>query len=194
MKAKDTYHHGDLRRALLEGAVVEVAERGVAAFSLSALARTLKVSSAAPYRHFADLEALFAAVAVEGYARLGARFSLRLAAGEGGPEAAVVAMGIAYVEFAAEEPGYFAVMFGGVVDKARFPEVRAAGDHVLARLLGTVAELGGTAADALSFWALAHGYAVLVREGLWAETPGAPPPAEAAAAAGRSLIAGIRAR
>lgn len=190
MIEKTAYHHGDLRRALLDGAVAEVAAHGVGAFSLSALARACNVSTAAPYRHFADREALFAEVAIEGYARLAARLEGR-AAGAHGPDGVVLAMGDAYLDFAQAEPGYFAVMFGGVVEKDRFPAVRIAGDATLAALVAAVGQIGGTSGDALSFWALAHGFAILAREGLWRETPGAPPIAEAMRAAGRALLVGI---
>lgn len=190
MSVKTGYHHGDLRRALLDGAVAEVAAHGVGAFSLSALARACNVSTAAPYRHFADRDALFAEVALEGYERLAHRLAGR-AAGADAPAEVVLAMGLAYLEFAEAEPGYFAVMFGGVVEKDRFPAVRAAGDAALGAVVAAVGAVGGTPADALSFWALAHGFAILGREGLWRETPGAPPIGEAMRAAGQALLVGI---
>lgn len=188
MDPKRGYHHGDLRRQLLDGAVAFCAEHGPAAFSLSALARALGVSSAAPYRHFADKDALFAAVAEEGYQRLG---ELLAAARREAPVESVVEMGHAYLRFAGSDRGHFAVMFGGGVDKDRFPVVRVAGDAALAALVGEVTRAGGQAADALTVWALAHGFATLEREGLWGETPGAPGLHDAAEAAVRTLLAGM---
>lgn len=192
MTARDSYHHGDLRRALLDGAVAEIGARGVAGFSLSALARACEVSSAAPYRHFADREALFAEIAIEGYGRLAERLAARAAAADA--EAALLGMLRAYLDFAREDGGHFAVMFGGVCDKGRFPALREAGDAALAVLVAAVERVGGTAADAVGFWALAHGFATFAREGVWKDLADAPPIEVAAEAAGRALLAGIRPR
>ena len=67
MKANSTYHHGDLRAALLKVAAAEIERVGYESLSLRELAEKLGVSRAAPYRHFADRRALLAAVAAEGF-------------------------------------------------------------------------------------------------------------------------------
>jgi AcrR family transcriptional regulator len=64
------YHHGDLRRALLEAAVQAIAEVGPAAVSLRDLARRVGVSHAAPAHHFGDKAGLLTAVAADGFRRL----------------------------------------------------------------------------------------------------------------------------
>lgn len=68
--AKTSYHHGDLRRALIGAALELVRQRGLDGFTLREAARIVGVSQAAPYRHFADKEALLAGVAEEGYRKL----------------------------------------------------------------------------------------------------------------------------
>ncbi len=70
ISAKRGYHHGDLRAALLEAAREVLAKEGVEALTLREVARRAGVTHAAPYRHFADKEALLAAVATEGFAAL----------------------------------------------------------------------------------------------------------------------------
>src|SRR5271154_7296376 len=69
-KRRDTYHHGDLKRALTDAALALVREKGPKGFSLSEAARRAGVSVAAPYRHFADKAQLLAAVAEEGFIQL----------------------------------------------------------------------------------------------------------------------------
>lgn len=110
-RAGDGYHHGDLRRALLEAALVLVAERGVDGFTLREVARRAGVSHAAPYHHFADKADLVAALAEQGFG--GLAIALRTA-GEGGggtPADAVRRMGVAYVRFAIEHPATFRLLF-----------------------------------------------------------------------------------
>ena len=70
MAEKSNYHHGDLRQALIDGAIALIAEQDISSLSLREVARRVGVSHAAPYRHFADKEALLAAVAEEGFIRL----------------------------------------------------------------------------------------------------------------------------
>jgi AcrR family transcriptional regulator len=190
------YHHGDLRAALIDGAVMLIAERGVQRFSLAELSRTLDVSAAAPYRHFADRDELLAAVAVRA---LGA-FAEALAAGSSEtdpPEQKLAAMAAAYVRFAAGRPALFGLVFGlGLDRKKRHPELRQAYETVEAMLEASVAELcaddpepAGPLSDAIE--ATAHGYAALLTDG-----PEPPAPADIdraaaqAAQATRALIQG----
>src|SRR5919107_731159 len=80
---RKTYHHGDLRQALLDAALELLRAEGAAALTLRAVARAAGVSQAAPYRHFADRGALVAAVAEEGFERLGAAMMGAMAADPG---------------------------------------------------------------------------------------------------------------
>lgn len=105
-----SYHHGNLRAALLERAEAVLAESGVDGLSLRALARDLGVSHAAPSRHFRDRQALLDALAVSGFTRLNER--LRTAAESPGPVAARLAeLGRAYVDFAVTHAPLLNLMF-----------------------------------------------------------------------------------
>ena len=110
-KPRDQYHHGDLRRALLEAAVRTLQKRGFDSLTLRAVGSELGVSRSALYRHFADKSALLTAVASEGFRRLHA--DLRGAwVGGGKGRAGSLAMGEAYVRFALQNPWHYRVMFG----------------------------------------------------------------------------------
>ena len=76
-KPLNTYHHGDLRDALVQAALREAEQGGPEAVNISALAKKLGVSQPAPYRHFSDREALLAAVTAEAFRRFSARRSAR---------------------------------------------------------------------------------------------------------------------
>src|SRR5689334_8708216 len=121
-----SYHHGDLRNALLQTALRLVAERGPEGFSLREAAREVGVSPSAAYRHFADKEALLYALALDGHARLANAMERALGrvAGERGTAAhaaaALNAIGEAYVEFAVRHPSHFRVMFGPCMETEGF--------------------------------------------------------------------------
>ena len=122
-----SYHHGDLRRALVSSALEILSEHGVAGLSLRAVARRAKVSAMAPYRHFADKEALLAAVAEHGFRQLTIRFSAAATAAPD-PRAALDALGVAYVVFACDEPSLFKLMFGPAIEeKPAHPGLNEAG-------------------------------------------------------------------
>jgi len=105
------YHHGDLRRALLDAALELVAEKGPDGVSMREAARRVGVSSGAPYRHFADVGSLMRELAVEGIARSDQAMQDRIAALDAPQPVDVFrAMGIAYVTFAVENPAWFRVM------------------------------------------------------------------------------------
>jgi AcrR family transcriptional regulator len=98
-----SYHHGDLRRAMTAAAATAVAERGPAGLSLRELARIAGVSHAAPAHHFGDKAGVLTAVATEGYTLLADALN------DAGDD--LLAAGLAYVRFAVDHPGHFAVMF-----------------------------------------------------------------------------------
>jgi AcrR family transcriptional regulator len=103
-----TYHHGDLRAALVKAAAAEIERTGYENLSLRELAASLGVSRAAPYRHFVDRRALLAALAAEGFDELTAIH--RGAIGKT-PQARLAAAGRGYLAFAAERPQMFRLMF-----------------------------------------------------------------------------------
>ena len=110
-KPPGRYHHGELRRALIDAALAVIERDGVSALSLRELARRLGVSHAAPAHHFADKAALLVEIAREGFERFGAALA---AAAEAAPDddARLAAVGRAYVDFALAHPATFRVMFG----------------------------------------------------------------------------------
>src|SRR6516164_3620747 len=113
---RGSYHHRDLRRVLTRSALEILSEAGVAGLSLRAAARRAKVSAMAPYRHFADKEALLAAVAEHGFQLLEARLTTATATAAD-PRAGLAALGVAYVLFAHDEPSLFKLMFGPSIEK-----------------------------------------------------------------------------
>lgn len=180
------YHHGDLPASVLRAAGRLLEIQGVEKLRMRELARRAKVSHNAPYRHFADREALLAALATEGFERLDE--SLRLAAGAGG----LRAMGEAYVRFALEHPQHFRLMFGRRPAGAGSARLRAVSSELFGRLAGALAARVPAAADArhasLAAWALVHGLALLLLEGCaGGETSG-----EARAALVRAVLGSVR--
>jgi AcrR family transcriptional regulator len=107
---KSNYHHGDLANALVAAALKLVEQDGEAAVSLRDLAQSLGVSRAAPYRHFADRDALLAAVAAEGFEDLNRRYAAALE-GPGDGKARLSAATAAFFGFAYEKPGLYRLMF-----------------------------------------------------------------------------------
>ena len=160
-----SYHHGDLRRALIDAAAALVAKGGPAAVSLREAARAVGVSHAAPYRHFASREALLAAVATLGFEELGRR--LELAREQSPPHERLQALGAVYVRFALERRGAYLLMFGDAVEKADHPELQATARRAFGILEEVVqAETGPKTARpaAAAAWALVHGLAHLAAD------------------------------
>jgi AcrR family transcriptional regulator len=172
--SKATYHHGDLRAALLDAALEVLEEDGATALSLRGVARRAGVSSAAPYRHYADREALVSAVAAVGYRDL----AERLAAAHPAPStpAQLADVAVAYVRFATERPALFRIMFSEPCDRDNDERVAATATVTL-YLREIVARcFPDSDADALApaIWALVHGLAFLHLDGkLDAPTPAA---------------------
>src|SRR6266545_4828439 len=107
---KASYHHGDLRHALLESALAIVSEEGVRDVSLREVARRAGVTYAAPYHHFADKSALLAAVGAQGFEGLIEELERAQARSEN-LERQLLAMSEAYLTFARTHPSHYRVMF-----------------------------------------------------------------------------------
>jgi AcrR family transcriptional regulator len=172
MSTSSQYHHGDLRAACLRAAMELLEESGATALSLRAVARRAGVSPAAPYRHYANREALISAVAAVGYRDL----AEHLAAVH--PEPAtpndLAAVAVAYVQFALRRPALFRVMFGEPCDPdsgERVAAVSAISAYVEA-IVQRCFPLAEPEALATAIWALVHGLAFLHLDGkLDAATP-----------------------
>ncbi|MCJ0762967.1 TetR/AcrR family transcriptional regulator [Variovorax terrae] len=197
---KSAYHHGDLPRALVDAAQQLIEAGGGARLTLREAAQAAGVSVAAPYRHFADREALLAAVLAKGFRELAHRTDEdRRAASDA--MAGLMAVGLAYVRFAADHPAIYRLMFGAECDKAAHPDLMAAGHEALTVLIEAVAtcKAAGLIGDAdvqqvaLAGWSLSHGLASLHADGLLAAAM--PGDLQATAhALMRMLIDGVRPR
>lgn len=170
--SKATYHHGDLRAALVHAAMELLEESGEADLSLRAVARRAGVSAAAPYRHYADREALVSAVAAVGYREL----AQRLAAAHPSPSTPdqLASVAIAYVQFALERPALFRIMFTEPCDRDN--DERVAATAAVSQYVRAIVERTFPQADtdalATAIWALVHGLAFLHLDGkLDASTP-----------------------
>ncbi|OBG98463.1 TetR family transcriptional regulator [Mycobacterium sp. E3251] len=164
---RDSYHHGDLKRALTSAALSLVAEKGPKGFTLTEAARRAGVSAAAPYRHFADKAALLATVAEQGFRDLHAE--LAAAGATPDPKDRVVELGRAYVRWAVAHPDHYRVMFGAELSKADHPDLAVAGERAFADLLDAIVTcqqagiVGGQDPRELAapLWSLVHGVASL---------------------------------
>lgn len=170
--SKAAYHHGDLRAALVRAAMELLDESGDTDLSLRAVARRAGVSPAAPYRHYADREALASAVAAVGYHDLAERLNAAHPAPSSPEELAAV--GVAYVRFALERPALFRVMFGEPCNRDH--DERAAATEAVTLYVRAIVERvfprGDPGALATAIWALVHGLAFLHLDGkLDASTP-----------------------
>lgn len=169
-----TYHHGDLREALLTATLQIVRGDGPDAVTLRDVAKRAGVSEAAPYHHFESKSHLLLEAAARGYRALGDRLAGAFEATPD-PRARLVALGAAYVRFALDEPGYFRLLFGAhIVELVAHPAAtatkeagRAAADH----LRRGVAEFHASTRCGVAVrdlerivWAQVHGLAWLVLE------------------------------
>src|SRR5215207_4165212 len=132
------YHHGNLRRALLDAALDTIATDGVAALNLRDLARRCGVSHAAPTHHFGDRTGLLTAIATEGFDGLAEATAEAWTA-----TSSFLEVGVAYVRYAVSHPGHFAVMFRPDLLDPQDPElVRARGVSLDALRPGRVGRRG----------------------------------------------------
>jgi AcrR family transcriptional regulator len=168
------YHHGNLREALIRAALDLIAQKGPAGFTFADAARWAGVSSAAPYRHFRDRDALLADVARRGFELF--ESALNRAWDDGRPDSyrAFENVGRAYLHFARNEPAYYSAMFeagvaldtdAGLRDAANraFEVLRHASETLCAR--APVEKRPPAMMMSLHIWALSHGVASLFARG-----------------------------
>ena len=178
---KNTYHHGDLRQSLIDGAIALIRETGLSDLSLRHVARQAGVSHNAPYRHFEDKEALLAAVAEQGFQSLRSAMETAKQAIPPNPAQQLEAIGLAYVEFALACPAHYRVMFGEYHDdRGIYPELAKAGQQAFMVLVNTIQE-GQAAgvfrpADPMDLarvaWSLVHGQSMLALDNQLEIKPG----------------------
>jgi len=169
-----SYHHGNLKEALINAALELIAKKGPAGFTFAEAARWAGVSPAAPYRHFRDRDELLADVARRGFEQFAAALERAWDGGKPEPFAAFERLGKAYLEFARTEPAYYSAMFEAGVPHDISAELSAAGDRAFA-VLRTASETliarmpaarrPPALMVALHIWSLSHGIASLFGRG-----------------------------
>src|SRR5258706_15862187 len=160
------YHHGDLRRALIDAASRVLEAEGPSALSLRAVAREAGVSPAAPYHHFKDKTELLEAVAHEGWEMLDAALAKAKAQAPSAREA-MSELGVAYVCFARENPALYRVMYDTARDREDLPDqMQGDKDSAYCKVRDTLVEAGANPEDTLDIelatsaaWCSAHGLA-----------------------------------
>ena len=160
------YHHGDLRRALIDAASRVLESEGPSALSLRAVAREAGVSPAAPYHHFKDKTELLEAVAHEGWTLLDEALA-KAKAGAPSPQDAMNGLGVAYVCFARENPALYRVMYDTARDREDLPDqMQGDKDSAYCKVRDTLVEAGADPEDTLDLelattaaWCSAHGLA-----------------------------------
>jgi AcrR family transcriptional regulator len=164
------HHHGDLHNALLAAALELVAERGPHGFTLAEASRRAGVSRGAPYRHFADRDALLAELVLRCYRLQFERFGAAMGVVGQDPTDQLAAFARASVRFAKDERALFKLTFAGALDKSVYPDLEEGGARVLTLLDAPALRLRSTAGGArrllLAIAAGAHGFAVFHDEGV----------------------------
>ncbi len=168
---RESYHHGNLRQALIEAGLRLIAERGPQGFTFAEIARAAGVSAAAPYRHFRDRNALVAEIARQGYERFADALETAWGHGRPDPVTAIENCGKAYLAFARSAPAAYAAMFDTGFPLEDDERLRLASERAFG-VLRTAADAacntlrpGGARPPALMvalhIWAMAHGIAAL---------------------------------
>lgn len=167
-----SYHHGDLRKALLVAAEAELAEKGLEGFTLRGCAKRAGVSHAAPAHHFRDANALLTALAAVGHERFAAAMQKRQAAETDAP-GRLIAAGLGYLDFALANPGLFRLMFSSLRPDFSDPDLAAVGFRSFSVLTDAVRDLTGAdpfkdrtaMLDAMAAWSIVHGLAHMLLAG-----------------------------
>jgi len=182
-KPPRSYHHGDLKEALVEAAAAIVRTKGLDALTLREVARRTGVSPAAPYRHFPDRRALVAAVAERGFERM--QVAMMEGMKSAGGRAGFKQVALAYVSFGLTNPAEYRVMFGPeMADTRDFPSLRETSRGVLGGTAEAVSQLqkagligpGEPWLIAVALWSTLHGLVMLMLDG---QTEGVAPDSDA---------------
>ncbi len=170
----DSYHHGDLKNALIKAGIEILAEEGVGSLSLRKVAKQAGVSHAAPYSHFKDKQALIAAISTEGHLKVHKKISTILEEFADDPLRQLIETAYAYLDFGLDETDLFRITFSGVVEQERdYPalvEIVHTNFAMLRQIAVDCKEIGvfNDAPDELlaqSLWAAVHGLISLLQQG-----------------------------
>ena len=167
-KPRHSYHHGDLREALIKAALAEAEQGGPEAVNIKALAKTLGVSQPAPYRHFADREALLVAVTAEAFRQFNT--VLRQAVAAPSRRSKLSRLAQAALVFGLERSGIYRLMFASrtMAGAAEDSELHVAAHETYALLLDALDGPRDQVRErhALQIWASLHGVVMLAQQGL----------------------------
>ena len=165
----NNYHHGDLKNALIQAGIEILSKEGFQALSLRKVAKEAGVSHTAPYAHFADKQALIAAIAAAGYGELHQQL-VAAQASQGDPLVRLEAVAQAYLRFAIDKPDHFRITFSGVVEaEQNYPDYVEQSKRCFALVVEVVADCqangilkpGDTQLVAVSVWSCIHGFVQL---------------------------------
>jgi len=179
--ARRGYHHGNLKRALLDGTLALIEEKGPQGFTMAEAAKAAGVSPAAPYRHFTGKEEMIAEVAREGFEIFADLMEYAKTRGAPSALSAFEATGRAYLAFARKHPGHYIAMFESGLRISADPGLSAASDRAMSVLTRATEELmAHLPADrrppatmvSQHIWAMSHGVVELFARG----EPGARAP------------------
>jgi AcrR family transcriptional regulator len=169
---KTSYHHGDLKNALIQSGLEILAGEGVQGLTLRKVARRAGVSEAAPYRHFKDMEALIAAIAEQGFVQLAANLEQTEEQHAEDPRTFFYQSALTYIDFARRNPHSMRVMFRSrnPEGEIEFPKLQEAADDAFSYLIDMVeycqqaglARAGHPLPLALSAWSTVHGLSMLL--------------------------------
>ena len=174
MAKKRGYHHGNLRQALVDGALLLIEEKGPTGFTLSEAAKQAGVTPAAVYRHFAGREDLIAEAALQGYEVFADLMEYAYAKGQPSALASFEATGRAYLAFARKYPGHYVAMFESGISINRTPGLALVAGRALGVLEKAAAELSAQLPPekrpparmvSAHIWALSHGVVELFARG-----------------------------
>jgi AcrR family transcriptional regulator len=165
-----TYHHGDLKNTLIQAGIRLLNKVDAHDLSLREVAKEAQVSHAAPYRHFPDKETLLAAIAHQGFIKLGETVEKVLTKNQTKPHLWLQEIGLTYFRFAIANPAHFKVMTGGfVTDPKKYAEFEWVGKKVFDNIVGIIElsqkngliKIGDPLIITLGFWSMVHGFSML---------------------------------
>jgi AcrR family transcriptional regulator len=170
-----SYHHGDLKAALMKEALAMIAAHEDHLIGFRELARRLEVSRTAPYRHFPSVEHLLAALIEQGYHAFLQNLDGVLEHPEYDPRTRFLELGITYINFALEHPAHYRLMFDQrFFTSGSYPEIKKLSRKAFHSLKRTIeATLPEDTAEpelkqlAQLAWACVHGMARLFIDGQW---------------------------
>jgi AcrR family transcriptional regulator len=179
-KPARSYHHADLRRALMDAAIVYLRDGDVTGLTMQVLARAAGVSPGAPYHHFPDKLSLIAALATEGFA-LWLERATQAVAKAGAPRGQLEALAHHWLRFAEAHPAHYRVMFlPDVEDRVRFAALHETSGQGLTLLVDVLAlclpgaPLPVLLGRAVVVWSTLHGFASLRSARVLTNIPGLP--------------------